>query len=347
MQVQVSAHSPRTQSITPQPMLAQNTPQQPAPHQPPQQQVVQQSVCHQQFRQQPIPPLHQQQVQQRFMPQQQSHQAMPPQPSPLLTHQQPSSQAQHSFQLHTGNMPVPDMSHGAQQSFTQYCEQQDSNISLSRHERVAGIVSLLEGGTTRKQPKIIDFAKKCPARWSKQATMSNINLPLYAWGSVAEMESSLSGRSEAMQEGVMLGKLRHLQNILEVCCLSSSSTDFTGYGWTLARDYAAKVDNEVEQKLTSWQDMQAGVRTATLVSSQMEHPRPPPPPREPRKVGGGEKKDVCTTYNKCKTEGKCDYEVANPGKTCQRKHECSHCREKKKQSWRHQAWNCQNKPADG
>ena len=161
---------------------------------------------------------------------------------------------------------------------------------------------MLEGGTTRKQPKIIDFAKKCPARWSKQATMSNINLPLYAWGSVAEMESSLSGRSEAMQEGVMLGKLRHLQNILEVCCLSSSSTDFTGYGWTLARDYAAKVDNEVEQKLTSWQDMQAGVRTATLVSSQMEHPRPPPPPREPRKVGGGEKKDVFTTYNKYRGE---------------------------------------------
>ena len=176
--------------------------------------------------------------------------------------------------------------------------------------------------------------------------MSNINLPLYAWGSVAELESSLSGRSEAMQEGVMLGKLRHLQNILEVCCLSSSSTDFTGYGWTLARDYAAKVDNEVEQKLTNWQDMKAGVRTATLVSSQMEHPRPPPPPRETKKAGTGEKKDLCTTYNKCKTEGKCDYELAHPGKTCLRKHECSYCREKKKQSWKHQAWNCQNKPAE-
>ena len=336
VQVQVSAHSPQTQTITPQPLLAQNIPQQPAPHQPPQQQVFQQSAYHQQFSQQPMPPTQQQQqVHQRFVP---------PHPTHLPTHQQPSSQAQQSFQQHTsapgsGNMLVPDMSHAAQQSFTQYCEQ-DSNIS--RQERVAGIVSLLEGGTTtRKQSKIIDFAKKCPARWSKQATLSNINLPLYAWG------SSLSGRPEAMQEGVMLGKLRHLQNILEVCCLSSSSTDFTGYGWTLARDYAAKVDNEVEQKLTNWQDMQAGVRTATLVSSQMEHPRPPPPPRETKKAWGGEKKDLCTTYNKCKTEGKCDYEVVNPGKTCQRKHECSHCREKKKQSWRHQAWNCQNKPADG
>jgi hypothetical protein len=233
------------------------------------------------------------------------------------------------------------------QSSTQYCGETDGSTTLSRQDRVAGIVSLLEGGTTRKQPKIIEFAKKCPARWSKQATMSNINLPLYAWGSVAELEASLSGRSEAMSEDVMLGKLRHLQNILEVCCLSSSATDFTGYGWTLARDYAAKVDNEVDQRLTSWQAMQAGVRTATLVSAQMEHPRPPPPPaRDVKRAATLEKKDVCTTYNKCKTEGKCDYEVANPDKSCQRKHECSFCREKKKQSWKHQAWNCKNKPSD-
>jgi hypothetical protein len=61
--------------------------------------------------------------------------------------------------------------------------------------------------------------------------------------------------------------------------------------------------------------MQAGFRTATLISSQMEHTRPPPTPREPKKVvGGGEKKDVCTAYNKCKTEGKCDHEVSHPGK---------------------------------
>ena len=79
---------------------------------------------------------------------------------------------------------------------SQLRDSQDGNNSLSRHERVAGIVSLLEGGTTRKQPKVLDFVKKCPAKWAKQATLSNINLSLYAWGSVAEFESSLSGRTE-------------------------------------------------------------------------------------------------------------------------------------------------------
>ena len=353
-QVQVPVHSPQAHPpMTPQGFPPQSAPQQPIPpqfpphqHLPPQQQFPpQQSMPHQQ-----------QQIRPQYYQQQVSNQAIPSQ-TPLQTSQLPSNHTQNSFQHHAGVAPSssflagPEMSQGVQHSFSQYCEQQDGNSSLSRQERVAGIVSLLEGGTTRKQPKIMDFVKKCPARWSKQATMNNINLPLYAWGSVAELESSLSGRAEAMSEGVLLGKVRHLQNILEVCCLSSSSTDFTGYGWTLARDYATKVENEVEQNLIQWKDMQVGVRTATLVSSQMEHPRPPPPPREPKKAGTGtgtgEKKDVCSTYNKCKTEGKCEYEVAHPGKTCQRKHECSFCREKKKQSWKHQSWNCQNKPADG
>ena len=259
--------------------------------------------------------------------------------------QPPPQQSLHPQQLQqqAGGNPAQDLSR-LQQSFSQYCDLKD-NSSLTRQDQVAGIVSMLEGGSTKdtKESKVIDFAKKCPVRWSKQATMANINLPLYAWGAVAEVESSMSGRTEAMSEAAMLGKIRHLQNILEVCCLSSSSTDFTGYGWTLARDYATKVENEVDQKLASWQNMQAGVRTSTLLSSQMEHPRPAQT-RDPKKV---EKKELCTTYNKCKTEGKCEYEVSHPGKVCQRKHECSYCREKKKQSWRHQAWCCQNKASEG
>ena len=103
---------------------------------------------------------------------------------------------------------------------------QDDSLGLLRRDKVAGIIPISEGGVTRKQTRIIDLARRCPAKWSKQATMSNINLPLFAWGSVSELESSLSGRSEAMSEDVMLGKIRHLQNILEVCCLNSTATDF-------------------------------------------------------------------------------------------------------------------------
>ena len=259
------------------------------------------------------------------------------------------------MQSHHGNMQENSalsgtvLGHGnssyvPSQPHTQQYEPQNDGVGLSRREKVAGIVSLLEGGTTRKQNRVLDLAKKCPAKWSKQVTMSNINLPLFVWGSISELESSLSGRSEAMTEEMMLGRVRHLQNIMEVCCLNSTATDFTGYGWTLARDYASKVDNEIEQKLITWEEMHVGVRTATLLSAQMENPRPPP--KDMKKTTTiGDKKELCTTFNKCKTEGKCEYEVSHPDKTCQRKHECSYCRDKKGQSWKHQAWNCRSKAA--
>ena len=223
----------------------------------------------------------------------------------------------------------------------------DNTSSLSKQERLAGIVSLLDGGVTRKQPQIIDHAKKCPTKWAKQATMSNVNLPLFAWGAVSELESSISGRSGTLSESSILGKLRHLKNVMEVCCLNSTSSDFTSYGWTLARDYAVKVENEVEQRLASWDDMAAGVRTATVIAAQMENPRRAEFPQKPGTGSGTGKgmRDTCTTFNKCSTAGKCDYEVQHPDKKCQRRHECSWCRDNKGQSYNHQAWKCKNKEA--
>ena len=273
-----------------------------------------------------------------------SARSVPPQGQPQqFSFQHPN---QHYVSPNVTVLPSPDIPQQAHNSISQFDEQQ--NNSLSRHERVAGIVSLLEGGGgTRKVPTVLEFAKKCPTKWSKYATLSNINLPLYAWGVIEEVESSLSGRSQALQSSVILGKLRHLKNTLEVCCQNSTSQEFTGYGWTLAKDYATKFNDEIEQGRETWQDMRLEVKTSTLMSANMENPRPPPK-YETRKVKETEKKELCTTYNKCTTENKCDYEVANPTKTCLRKHECTWCRANKNQSWSHQALKCRNKrAADG
>ena len=226
---------------------------------------------------------------------------------------------------------------------------QPSNTSLSRQERVAGIVSLIEGGGgTRKASKVIDFSKKCPTKWAKSATLSNINLPLYAWGVIEELEATLSGREESLPSSTVLGKLRHLKNTLEVCCQNSSAQDFTGYGWTLAKDYSTKLNDEIEQGKTSWQEVPSEVKTSTLMSASMENPRPQQkfdPVKKPKATD--DKRETCTTYNKCTVENKCEYEVANPSRTCQRKHECSWCKLHKNQSWKHQEWRCRNKGTSG
>ena len=75
-----------------------------------------------------------------------------------------------------------------------------------------------------------------------------------------------------LQSAVVLGKLRHLKNTLEVCCQNSTAQEFTGYGWTLAKDYATKLNDEIEQGRATWQDMTLEVKTSTLMSANMENP---------------------------------------------------------------------------
>ena len=246
-----------------------------------------------------------------------------------------------------GQSLVPHVQLVQDQSQFQDSQQQrsgdQSSLSQQVHDRVAGIVSLMGGGSSgKKQSRIIDFAKKCPAKWAKSTTMSNINLPLFAWGAISELEASMSGRTEQMQEGELVGKLRHIKAVMEVCCLNTSASEFSSYGWSLAKDYSTKVEEEVEQKLASWLDMPAGVKTATLVAAQMDCPR-----SARSGLPQVTDKTVCLTYNKCSTDGKCQYEVENPTKTCQRKHECSWCREHLKRSNKHQSRSCKNKEKEG
>ena len=167
---------------------------------------------------------------------------------------------------------------------------------------------------------------------------------------IEEVEEALSGRAQAvsMPIPVVLGKLRHLKNTLEICCQNSTSSEFTGFGWTLAKDYSTKLVAEIEQGRATWQDMGLEVKTSTLMSATMENPRPALKPDTNRRKleDKSDKKEICATYNKCTTENKCDYEVQNPGKTCQRKHECSWCKAKKNQSWKHQESRCKNKEAN-
>ena len=208
---------------------------------------------------------------------------------------------------------------------------------------VAGISRL--DNKSKKNSSVIEYARNCPAKWAKSTSNSSINLPLYSWSILAELEAAMSGRHQPLQDGELLGKLRHLKNTMEVCCLNSSNTDFTSYGWLIAKDYAFKVEDEVMQGLASWQSMDPNIRTNSLVSAQMDCQRTQQ--KTSRTLKEDNKVKVCTTYNKCTTKNKCEYELLYPDKQCQRKHECSWCRTNANQSNRHQEWDCRKKEASG
>ena len=151
----------------------------------------------------------------------------------------------------------------------------------------------------------------------------------------------MSGHTEQMQEGELVKKFRPIKAVMEVCCLNTSASEFSAYGWSLAKEYSTK---EVEQELTCWLDMPTVVKTATLVAAQMDCTRPPaksvPSPQLTDKT-------ICFSYNRRTTDGKSQYEVENPTKTCQRKHECSWCRVNLKRGNKHQEHSCKNKEKEG
>ena len=219
-----------------------------------------------------------------------------------------------------------------------------STMAQQLKERMAGIVSLVESGGQgqAKQLKLLDNVRSCPAKWAKKVTLDNMNLPAYAYGVTAELTASLSGRAPSISPEVMLAKLQHLQNTLQVCCLNTTEKEFQNYGWVLAHDYAMKVQDRVDQNLLSWKTLSSDVQTSDLVASQMEFPRPVEKKNNEKKDDKTQK-PLCTTWNVCQTEKKCQYEVDHPGRFCIRKHECSHCWKTLKQSHKHQAWKCPSK----
>ena len=270
-----------------------------------------------------------------------------PQSSPWSGHPQPGVAHQSMF-------PQPDvypqqqLRHRQQGDEGQQQLHSPGDFNQQLQNKVKGIVKLYEGGVTKKAAKLIDYAKKGSAKWAKKETSESINLPLFTFGAISELESSLSGRTEPLPEGVFLAKLRHIKNFLDVCCLNSEPTDFKGYGWTIAKDYALKVEGEVEQQHVNWEEMPAGVQTSQLLLAQMNCPKPAKSAPKGGLVNNKQEdkpvaKARCTTYNTCKTEDKCEYELSHPDKKCILKHECNWCKTNTKQSWKHQEWNCKRK----
>ena len=255
---------------------------------------------------------------------------------PQVYHQGDGTPAGH----HVSGQVIQQQVQGSQQ-----LHQLSRSYSGNVQDRVQGITNLSEREGGVKRPKLIDYVKKCPVKWAQQVKPDTMNIPVYAWGAVTEIIESLSGRAEALSEPELLGKLQHMQGVFEVCCINSTPVEYNSYGWTLARHYASKVQAKVDQDLLTWSTIQPGVQTAELVAAQMEYPKPLEkklPSKKPE-----DEKQMCHTYNSCNVEGKCDYEVAHPGKSCQRKHECSWCRKNLGKGHRHQVWKCVKKVESG
>ena len=149
-----------------------------------------------------------------------------------------------------------------------------------------------------------------------------------------------------------------LLNVLEIALQPSNPTEYDGQSWKVARLYAEKVQQKVDRG-SSWVAFEhkygADSHPHELMAAQSElapkvvnikHKQP-----EKGGVGGvikgGSEKRTCTTWNASTVEHKCKFEVENVGRECDRKHECSWCKDKHRKSLPHQRSFCRQRLAAG
>ena len=197
-----------------------------------------------------------------------------------------------------------------------------------------------------KMLSIADWAKLCPVKYASLCTSKNIYLSMWVWRKLAEICAALAGNITPLAKGELEARLRHIQCVLEVCNQNSSPTDYTTYGWRLARNYDSRVQSMMDTRVSDWISFNScfnmGPHPSFFLSAMNETEKAEKKKEETKKTDDKKKPKVkCETFNTCKTKKRCEYEVNNPSAgRCKRLHECSFCWKTRQESNFHQWWDC-------
>ena len=197
-----------------------------------------------------------------------------------------------------------------------------------------------------------DFSKYCQVDYAKKAKADNCNLVLYVWGYLAQILASKQGAISAMSEQEHVGRLQHLLHVLELCAMQSSSTDFNSPAWLCARNYSDRVFQDFDSGAASWASIGPKMHPTNMMQAMSAHPKTAPKQQEKVKpVNASDAPPppgpVCSKWSTCETEDKCQYEVENPGRTCNRPHYCTFCNRKFMQRRKHKESECRKKLEQG
>ena len=201
-------------------------------------------------------------------------------------------------------------------------------------------------GVTVTRPT--EYTKFCQVDYAKKAKADNCNLVLYVWSYVAQILASKQGAISAMSDQELVGRLQHLLHILELCAMQSSASDFNDAAWLCARNYSDRLFQDLDSGATTWAHIGPKMHPTNMMQSMCTHPKvvkqekvkqtplaSSDPPSTPAQV--------CPKWSTCETEDKCQYEVDNPGRTCNRPHFCIFCFRKFKQTRKHKETDCRKK----
>ena len=209
-------------------------------------------------------------------------------------------------------------------------------------------------GKESKTPDIIQHARNCPVAWTSKITNDKLSMGLWSWAYVSELLATRTGILPTLPQGVLEARLQHFLNTLEVALQASSASDYDNHAWHVARLYAEKVQQKIDRGGGSWLQFAerygADSQPHELMAAREEMASKAKKAATEKHQGvkiEEKKRRNCTTWNSSLQEGKCEFEVQYEGRKCDRRHECSWCKEKGKKSLHHQKSFCRLRLAGG
>ena len=182
---------------------------------------------------------------------------------------------------------------------------------------------------------------------SKAIDANNTNMPNFILGYIKFMLSVVQGKQASMSAEEFEARLQNLHNILQVVVTNSTNTEYNDRTWSIAREYSNRIMKDLEEGSKSWKSMGPGMQTdAYIFSKDAINAAAKLAPKTPK--APGPQKSTCYNYNTVSNEDqKCAFEVANPGKRCNRTHSCSHCLLSLNKFFNHRAMDCERKKRNG
>ena len=148
---------------------------------------------------------------------------------------------------------------------------------------------------------------------------------MFCYGYVSQILASRQGHIAQMSDTEINGRLQHLLHLLELTAMFSTNSDYSSYAWHRARNYNARIFSDLDHGNTSWSSIGSKMDPTSMMQSIEAVPKGFKKEREVIERRKGDDAPPCPKWNTCEVQGKCSYEVENPGKTCNRPHICSFC----------------------
>ena len=171
-----------------------------------------------------------------------------------------------------------------------------------------------------------EYSRLCQVEYSEKVKADNANLVMFCFGYVSQILASRQGHIAQMSDTEINGRLQHLLHLLELTAMFSANSDYSSYAWHRARNYNARIFSDLDHGNTTWSRITSKMDPTSMMQAIEAVPKEykRKEVRDPEKKKGDDA-SPCPKWNTCEVQGKCSYEVDNPGKTCNRLHICSYC----------------------